>query len=93
MAESKEKTKDSKSSSWFWINNTVGKPSMSATFATVAFFTTTAAYIASIFEKVGPLSVRPFDAAACSSYLIPILTLYFGRRWTEAKHETPKDAQ
>ena len=88
MADAKEQTKKK---SWFWINNTVGKPSMSATFATVAFFTTTAAYMASIFEKIGPVSLRQFDAAACSSYMIPILTLYFGRRWTEAKHEKQED--
>ena len=88
MADAKEQTKKK---SWFWINNTVGKPSKSATFATVAFFTTTAAYMASIFEKIGPVSLRQFDAAACSSYMIPILTLYFGRRWTEAKHEKQED--
>jgi hypothetical protein len=88
MADAKEQTKKK---SWFWINNTVGKPSMSATFATVAFFATTAAYMASIFEKIGPVSLRQFDAAACSSYMIPILTLYFGRRWTEAKHEKQED--
>lgn len=85
MSETVENTKPTKKT--FWLKNTIGKPSMSATFATVAFLATTAAYVASIFEKLGPLSVRPFDAAACSSYLIPILTLYFGRRWTESKTE------
>lgn len=78
---------------WFLINNTKGEPSMSATFATVAFFTTTFAYVASMFETIGPLTVRPFDVGACSSYLIPILTLYFGRRWTEAKSESGKVEQ
>jgi hypothetical protein len=62
---------------------------MSATFATISFLAVTGAYIAAIFEKIGPLSIRPFDSAACSSYLIPVLTLYFGRRWTETKSSQP----
>ena len=77
----KEKAK----TSWWWMNNSEGKPSMSATFATIAFLAATGAYIAAIFEKVGTVSIRPFDSAACSTYLIPILGLYFGRRFTDAK--------
>lgn len=72
------------SMSKFWIYGNDGKPSMSATFASIAFFTTTIIYIASIFEKIGPVSIRPFDSAAASAYLIPSLGLYFGRRWTDA---------
>lgn len=68
----------------FWIIGSDGKPSMSATFAAASFVVTTLIYIASAFEKVGPVTIRPFDAAACSSYLIPCLGLYFGRRWTDA---------
>lgn len=66
----------------FWINDTSGNPSMSATFATISFFVTTAVYIAAVFEKIGPVTIRPFDAGAASAYLIPTLGLYFGRRWT-----------
>lgn len=66
----------------FWINDTTGNPSLSATFATISFFVTTAIYVASIFEKIGPVVIRPFDPAAASAYLIPVLGLYFGRRWT-----------
>jgi hypothetical protein len=36
-------------------------------------------------ETVGSLHIRAFDVAACSSYLIPILSLYFGRKFTDAK--------
>ena len=72
-------------SALIWHKNTAGKPSMSTTFAVISFLSTTFAYIAAIFEKIGPYQTRPFDSAACSAYLIPILTLYFGRRWTEAK--------
>lgn len=73
------------STSSFWIKNTDGKPSISATFAVVAFSVSTFAYVAAIFEKIGPMSIRPFDSAACTAYLIPILGLYFGRRFTDAK--------
>lgn len=68
----------------FWINDTNGNPSMSATFATISFFVTTVIYVVSIFEKIGPLTIKSFDPAAASSYLIPSLGLYFGRRWTDS---------
>jgi hypothetical protein len=70
-----------------WIKNTAGQNSMSATFATIAFVVVTLAYIASIFEKIGPLTIRPFDAAACGVYLSPILMLYFGRRKSDGTLE------
>lgn len=79
--QKKEKPQPSK----LWIIGTDGKPSMSATFATVAFLTTTAVYIASIFEKIGKLSIRPFDPTVCAAYLMPILMLYFGRRRDDLK--------
>lgn len=70
---------------WYWIKDSKGYGSVTVTFTTVAFWVTTVAYIMSMVEKVGPVSIRPFDVAACSAYFIPILTLYFGRKWTEAK--------
>jgi hypothetical protein len=69
-------------SSMLWLKDSNGKPSVSATFATVAFWVTTLAYVFSIFEGYGQVSFRQFDVAACSAYLIPILTLYFSRRWS-----------
>lgn len=81
--ESQNKPKPKKEVSKLWIIGTDGKASVSATFATIAFFATTAAYIASIVEGWGELKFRPFDVAACSAYMVPILSLYFGRRWTE----------
>lgn len=68
--------------SWIWIKDTNGNPSMSATFATIAFFVTTLSFVFSIFESIGPFTFRPFDVGACGAYLVPILTLYFSRRWT-----------
>lgn len=68
--------------SWVWIKDTNGRPSMSATFASVAFFVTTLSFIFSMFESIGPFTFRPFDVGACGAYLVPILTLYFSRRWS-----------
>jgi hypothetical protein len=76
--------------SWFWIKNSSGEASLSVTFLTIAFVVTTFNYIASMFESIGPLQVRSFDAGACSAYFIPLLTLYFGRRWTDAKFSSEK---
>lgn len=84
--ESATKTK----TSWVWIRATDGKPSMSATFATVAFVATTALYIATSFDKIGPFTMRPFDPTVCAAYLMPVLMLYFGRRATDAKAVSEK---
>lgn len=70
---------------WYWIKDTKGEGSVTVTLVFVAFWVTTLAYVLSIFEKIGPMQIRQFDVAACSSYLIPLLTLYFGRKFTEAK--------
>jgi hypothetical protein len=74
--------------SWLWIKDSKGYGSVTVTFMTVAFWVTTLAYILSIVDHIGPVQIRPFDVAACSAYFIPILTLYFGRKWTEAKMGT-----
>ena len=71
--------------SWFWLKNSGGDSSASITFLTIAFIVTTFGYIASMFESIGPLHVRQVDVGACGAYFIPLLTLYFGRRWTDAK--------
>jgi hypothetical protein len=73
-----------------WIRNTQGEPSISATFATVAFAVTTLAYVAAIFEKIGPLSIRPFDPTVCAAYLMPILGLYASRKLTDANFPDSK---
>ena len=71
--------------SWLWIRDSKGFGSVTVTFVTVAFFVTSLAYVLSIVERIGPVAIRPFDVGACSAYFIPILTLYFGRKFTEAK--------
>ena len=76
--------------SWFWIKNSKGEPSVSVTMLSIAFLATTGAYVSSIVEKVGPFSFRTFDVGACGAYFIPLLTLYFSRRYTEAKFSKTK---
>lgn len=75
---------------WYWIKNSSGNPSATVTFAFVSFWITTVMYLLSAIGKVGDVEFREFDTAAVGAYLIPILTLYFGRRWTESQAETKK---
>ena len=74
--------------SWMWIKDSQGNPSASLTFLTIAFWVTTVSFVASILTKAGTVEFRPFDAGACAAYLTPLLTLYFGRRFTDAKFMT-----
>ena len=67
-----------------WIRDTRGRPSASLTFAVVAFLVVTLSYLCGMLVHVGPVEFRSFDPAASSAYLVPILTLYFGRRFTES---------
>lgn len=68
---------------FFWIRDSAGHKSVSVTLLVISFFVTTIAFVLSIFEKIGPLSVRPFDVSACGVYMVPILSLYFGRKWSD----------
>ena len=65
------------------FKNKLGEKSLSMTFAIIAFVAVTAGYVMSLFN------IHEFDNAAAASYLIPVLTLYFGRKYTS---ET-KDSQ
>ena len=85
-------SKESEKSPWWWMRNDKGKRSVSVTFATVSFFTTTLVYVASTFESFGSVTFRPFDSAACMAYFIPVLSLYFGRKLTDAKYNVTTDS-
>lgn len=76
---------DTPKASWIWLKDTSGYPSATVTFVTVAFWVTTLWFIMSIVHKVGPIEIRQFDSTAATTYLSPLLALYFGRRWTDAK--------
>jgi hypothetical protein len=87
----KKSTAVKPSNSWLWIKDSKGFASVSLTFATVSFFVTTAAYIVSIFQSIGPVTFRQFDVGACGSYFGTIMALYWGRKWTEAKYKPPSE--
>lgn len=76
---------------WYWVKDAKGYGSITATMVFIAFWVTTFAYIASIVDHIGSVTIRQFDVAACSAYFIPILTLYFGRKFTDAKFNTRGD--
>ncbi len=88
-----EKVDERPAATWFWIKNSAGEASLSATFLTVSFLVTTIAYIVSMFEEIGPFKLRQFDAGATSAYFVPLLTLYFGRRWTDAKFSSVDEGE
>lgn len=77
--------KEKRSGPWYWLSDTRGEKSITATLVFVSFLVTTLAFLFSTASKVGDIEFRAFDVAACSAYFVPILTLYFGRRWTDAK--------
>ena len=70
---------------WYWIKDSKGYKSITVTLVFVSFWVTTFAYLVSLVDSVGDVKFREFDVGAVSSYLIPILGLYFGRKWTDAK--------
>jgi len=71
---------------WYLISDAKGDKSVSVTITLLAFYATMFAYLMSMFEQIGPLHIRSFDVAACASFFSPTLALYFGRRYTDAKH-------
>jgi hypothetical protein len=68
-----------------WLNNTAGNPSASLTMASVAFGTVTAWLLWWLIGTSLEYPVPSFDVGVAMAYLIPMLTLYFGRRFVEDK--------
>ena len=84
---SETQTKASKATnSWMWIKDTSGHESVSVTFVTVAFWLTAVNYVLSMFKQIGPIEIRAFDVGACTSFLVPFVSLYFGRKWIDASN-------
>lgn len=65
-----------------FIKNDEGKPSVSLTMVVVSFTVVTLWLVAWVVGVASGHPVPPFDAMAAMGYLTPILSLYFGRRWT-----------
>lgn len=87
----KEETLGQVKPAWYWIKDSRGYGSVTVTMIFISFWVTTLAYVASIFEQIGPFTIRSFDVAACSTYFAPIMVLYFGRKATEAKYNSNGD--
>lgn len=85
-----DKKTSAKSEPWYWMRGDKGVASVSATLVFVSFLVTTVAYLFSTVEGIGDIKFREFDVAACSAYFVPILTLYFGRKWTDVKVASAK---
>ena len=68
-----------------WIKDQDGNPSVIITLVAVSFVATTAAYILSIVDHVGSVSIRPFDVGAAGSYFGAVLAAYIGHRWVDSK--------
>lgn len=75
-----------------FFKNSKGEKSGSFTFAAIAFFITSTSVILGIFENMTfgefSISFRSLDASIITAYLVPIMGLYFGRRWTESKFDS-----
>jgi hypothetical protein len=70
--------------SWLWVKDARGYGSVTVTLVWVSFIIVSVAYLLSIVDHIGSVSIRPFDTAACSAFFIPILTLYGARKYTDA---------
>jgi len=84
-AEAPKKTDSDQKKPWYILKDSRGFGSITVTLVLISFWVTTAAYIGSMFERIGGVEFKEFDPAAVSAYLIPILSLYFGRKWTDLK--------
>lgn len=81
----KKSRKEKDKKPWYILKDSQGQGSVTVTLMLVSFWITTFSYIASALGKIGDVEFKDFDSAAAGAYLIPILTLYFGRKWTDSK--------
>lgn len=93
MSQKVETSTSTRGSSRVWIRDTRGQPSASLTLAVVAFVVVTLAYACGMISQVGTVVFRPFDPTIVGAYLVPILTLYFGRRLVESRDGAPRRTQ
>ncbi len=75
---------------WYWIKDSNGNGSIMATLTFVSFWITTIAYVLAIFDKIGPISIRPFDVSACAAYFIPVMTAFVGKHMIDSKNSGQK---
>jgi hypothetical protein len=73
------------------FKNSEGKPSASFTMMSIGFFVVSLWLVLSIFEKIGGLNIRPFSGTEAAGYFVPLLSLYFGRRFTDKNGNVVED--
>jgi hypothetical protein len=74
-----------------FLKNTAGEKSASLTMMIIGFIVVTLWLLVSIVSKIGHLEIRPFSSSEAMSFLVPLMTLYFGRRFTDGKNQAESD--
>lgn len=69
-----------------WVKDQNGNPNVVVTLVAVSFVTTTVAYVLSIVDHIGSISIRPFDVGAASAYFGAVLAAYVGHTWVGSKY-------
>lgn len=67
-----------------FLKNSDGKPSVSLTMVVISFNVVILWLVAWIFGSALGVAVPEFDVASATGLLMPILGLYFGRRWNSS---------
>jgi len=75
---------DVKKQPFYLLRDAKGEKSVTVTITLLAFWIVSCAYIISVVETIGPLKIRPFDVAACSTFLMPCLSLYGFKKHTDS---------
>lgn len=69
-----------------FLQDTNGKPSASLTLSVIAFAITSLWFLLSFLNiKIAGWSVKPFEEGPAIAFLIPCLSLYWGRRFSDSR--------
>ncbi len=75
--------------SWFWMKNTSGKPDAALTLMVLAFLLSCFLAVVGALEEVNvgdtSIAFNDFNMGFATVVLIPLIGLYFGRRWTDTQ--------
>ena len=82
--------KDNSNSPRYYLRNSDGKKSLSATVVLISFCSIMLLYVLSAFKTLGPIELRDFNVEAAGLILSATLANYWGRRHTESKIEVAR---
>lgn len=75
--------------SWFWMKNTSGKADAALTLMVGAFILSCLLAVAGAVEEVNvgdtSIAFSDFNMGFTTTVLVPLIGLYFGRRWTDTQ--------